>query len=232
MEAATGGRLLKAVEEVKLEEILDSFRAAFSPERTQASGLSTRRVKRTHLDELDLLAVRQFRDTQAPTISVSGRSLQLIYKIVSTIVSPPHSMAMFVLDLDGRFDATRLTCTDDDLQHVYVQQPPYSEGSNTNMERIRSLISDAERFMIYEASSAASLSREWWGTIVVGGLGAGDLVAGWKGWLHVERDHVPAYSLRTTMEEAFEGRPRRQEAVDSAGWAATSQWGEFTFLEE
>lgn len=141
-------------------------------------------------------------------------------------------MALFVLDLDGRFDATRLTCTDDDLQHVYVQQPPYDEGSNTNVEHIRSLISDAERFMVYDGSSAASLSREYWGTIVLGGLGAGDLVAGWKGWLHVERDHVAEYSMRLSMEEAFDRRSDRQEVVDSAGWAAVSQWGKFTFLEE
>ncbi|RFU79532.1 peptidase m43, pregnancy-associated plasma-a [Trichoderma arundinaceum] len=226
-----GGQLLKAVEEASLEEILDSFRAALPLEKTQAIGASARRVKSTHLDELDLVAARQFRATQAPTISISGRSLPLIYKIIPTIVSPPHSMAVFVIDFEGRFDATRLTCADDDLQHVYVQQPPYDEGSNINAEHVRSLISEAEHFMIYEDSSAASLSREWWGTIVIGGLGGGDLVAGWKGWLHVERDHVPEYSMRATMEEAFDGRPGRQEVVDSAGWAAVSQWGRFTFKE-
>ncbi|KAM0250180.1 hypothetical protein ACHAQJ_008723 [Trichoderma viride] len=230
MEAATGGQLLKAVEEANLEEILDSLRAAIPLERTQTGGTGTRRVKSTHLDDLDLVAARQFRATQAPTISISGRSLPLVYKTISTIVSPPHSMALFVLDLDGRFDATRLTCADDDdLQHVYVQQPPYNEGANTNVEHIRSLIADAERFMVYDDSSAASLSREWWGTIVLGGLGAGDLVAGWKGWLHVERDHVPEYSLRVALEEAFEGRPGRQEVVDGTGWVAISQWGKFTF---
>ncbi|UKZ81065.1 hypothetical protein TrVFT333_008833 [Trichoderma virens FT-333] len=138
-------------------------------------------------------------------------------------------MALFVLDLDGRFDATRLACTDDDLQHVYVQQPPYDESSGTNVELIRSLIADAERSMVYEGASAASLSREFWGSIVLGGLGAGDLVAGWKGWLHVERDHVAEYSMRVTMEDAFERRSDRQEVVDTAGWAAASPWGKFTF---
>ncbi|EHK25029.1 uncharacterized protein TRIVIDRAFT_30123, partial [Trichoderma virens Gv29-8] len=209
--------------------ILDSFRSSLAPEKTQASGTSTRRVKITHLDQLDHLAARQFRATQAPTISVSGRSLPLIYKVISTLVSPPHSMALFVLDLDGRFDATRLACTDDDLQHVYVQQPPYDESSSTNIELIRSLIADAERSMVYEGASAVSLSREFWGSIVLGGLGAGDLVAGWKGWLHVERDHVAEYSMRVTMEDAFERRSDRQEVVDTAGWAAASPWGKFTF---
>ncbi|QYT00769.1 hypothetical protein H0G86_007840 [Trichoderma simmonsii] len=229
MEAAIGGQLLKAVEEASLEEILDSFRSSLSLEKTQAIGAGTRRVKSTHLDELDHLAGRQFRATQAPTISVSGRSLPLIYKVISTLVSPPHSMTLFVLDLDGRFDATRLTCTDDDLQHVYVQQPPYGEISGTDVELIRSLIADAEHSLVYDSSSAASLSREFWGTIVLGGLGAGDLVAGWKGWLHVERDHVAEYSMRVTMEEAFERRSNRQEVVDSAGWVAASPWGKFTF---
>ncbi|KAL7913338.1 hypothetical protein GGI35DRAFT_287271 [Trichoderma velutinum] len=229
MEAAIGGQLLKAVEEASLEEILDSFRSSLAIEKTQAVGTGTRRVKGTHLDELDHLAGRQFRATQAPTISVSGRSLPLIYKVISTLVSPPHSMALFVLDLDGRFDATRLTCTDDDLQHVYVQQPPYDESSSTDVELIRSLIEDAERFLVYDCSSAASLSREFWGTMVLGGLGAGDLVAGWKGWLHVDRDHVAEYSMRLTMEEAFERRSNRQEVVDSAGWVAASPWGKFTF---
>ncbi|KAL7932612.1 hypothetical protein V8C35DRAFT_306204 [Trichoderma chlorosporum] len=229
MEAAVGGQLLKAVEEASLEEILDSFRSSYDLEKTQATGTGIRRVKSTHLGQLDHLAGRQFRATQAPTISVSGRSLPLIYKVISTLVSPPQSMALFVLDLDGRFDATRLTCTDDDLQHVYVQQPPYDANSGTNVELIRSLIADAERFMVYDGSSAASLSREFWGTIVLGGLGAGDLVAGWKGWLNVERDHVAEYSMRVTMEEAFERRSDRQAVVDGAGWVAASPWGRFTF---
>lgn len=85
--------------------------------------------------------------------------------------------------------------------------------------------------MIYEEDSAVSRTREWWGTIVLGGLGAGDLVAGWKGWLHVERDNVAEYSLRVTLEDAFERRSDRQEVVDRTGWAATSQWGGFTFEE-
>ncbi|UKZ59857.1 uncharacterized protein TrAtP1_001149 [Trichoderma atroviride] len=224
-----GGQLLRAVEEADLEEILDSLRAALPIQTAQTGGTGTRRIKTTHLDDLDQVAARQFRATQAPTISISGRSLPLVYKIISTLVSPPHSLALFVLDFDGRFDATRLTCAEQDLQHVYVHQPPYSEGSNTNAEHIRSLIADAERFMVYEDDSAASRTREWWGTIVLGGLGAGDLVAGWKGWLHVDRDNVAEYSLRVTLEDAFERRSDRQEVVDRTGWAATSQWGGIYF---
>lgn len=85
--------------------------------------------------------------------------------------------------------------------------------------------------MIYEEDSAVSRTREWWGTIVLGGLGAGDLVAGWKGWLHVERDNVAEYSLRVPLEDTFERRSDRQGVVDRTGWAATSQWGGFTFEE-
>ncbi|KAL7811537.1 hypothetical protein V8C44DRAFT_100212 [Trichoderma aethiopicum] len=231
MEAAMGGQLLKAVEEASLDEILDSFRASLALEKTPAGGAGTGRVKITHLDELDQLAARQFRATQAPTIALSGRSLPLVYKVISTLVSPPHSMALFVIDLEGRFDATRLTCADDALQHVYVQQPPCDESSSTNVEAIRSLISDAEHFMIYDRCSAVSLSREFWGSIVLGGLGAGDLTAAWKGWLHVEREHIAEYSTRITLEEAFERRSNRQDVVDRAGWVAASQWGKYVFLE-
>lgn len=85
--------------------------------------------------------------------------------------------------------------------------------------------------MLYGEASRASAGREWWGTIVLGGLGAGDVIAGWKGWLRVDRESVRGFALGISAEEALEQRARRQDVVDEAGWAATSQWGSFVFLE-
>lgn len=85
--------------------------------------------------------------------------------------------------------------------------------------------------MLYGDASRASAGREWWGTIVLGGLGAGDVVAGWKGWLRVDRESVRGFALGISAEEALEQRERRQDAVEAAGWAATSQWGGFVFRD-
>ncbi|ODA83128.1 hypothetical protein RJ55_01638 [Drechmeria coniospora] len=181
----------------------------------------------THMDELDKIASLHFRDTQAAAVSISGRNLPLIYKLISSLVSPPLCKTLMVLDLDGRFDATRITCAEEHLHHVYVQRPAHSSP-----ETVRTLVADAQGFMLYNAASQASLSRQWWGTIVIGGLGsAGDLVAGWKGWLRVDREPVQPFALGISSDEALTQRKARQDAVDAAGWAATSPWGGFVFHE-
>ncbi|PNY29567.1 Uncharacterized protein TCAP_00518 [Tolypocladium capitatum] len=203
--------------------LLDPAAAAAS---SHHSGSGRHGVKVTHMDELDEVAARHFRDTQAAAVSVSGRSLPLLYKLVSSLVAPPHRQTLLVLDLDGRFDATRLTCGADDLRHVYVQRP-----ARSSPEHLRALVADAEGFMLYDAAAQASRSRQWWGTVVVGGLGAGDITAGWNGWLRVDRDQVQAFALGMSADEALAQRDARQEAVDAAGWAATSPWGGFVFHE-
>ncbi|KOS20721.1 hypothetical protein ESCO_004333 [Escovopsis weberi] len=142
-------------------------------------------------------------------------------------------MCVFVLDLDGRFDATRLTCAEDDLHHVYVLQP--GRVRSADADRGASLVAEAETFMLYSQTAQISRSRQWWGSIVVGGTGTGaggDLAAGWKGWLRVDREHVPEFAPGTTVEAAYEQRPARQEAVDASGWAATSPWGSLVFHDE
>lgn len=198
--------------------------------------------------ELDEVATRHFRETQAPTLGICGRHLPLLYKFVSTIVSPPHQFSLLVIDLDGRFDATRLSCGDTDARHVYIHRPsrPSAYGtsaredgsggdetwdSSANPDHLRALVAEAANFMLYGAGAAPSASRRWWGTVVVGGPGAGDIVASWKGWLRISREPVQAFALGLSAEEALERRSARQEAVDAAGWTADSPWGGFLFKE-
>ncbi|CAM1500844.1 Fc.00g100060.m01.CDS01 [Cosmosporella sp. VM-42] len=228
-----GARLLGEVEEVNLEEIFHGLRSAFDLASTSNTANSTHtggskaRIKATHIESLDQLAIRHYRSTQSSTLSLSGRHLPLLYTLISALVSPPDLYTLFIIDLDNRFDATRLTCSSQHIRHVYIQRP-----ARSSPDRLRALVADAETFMLYGDASRQSSSREWWGTVVLGGLGAGDIVAGWKGWLRVERENVRGFTLGISAEEAMEQRSNRAEAVESAGWAATSQWGGFVFKEE
>lgn len=205
--------------------MLHGVRSALDPATTgnvPATGIN----KFTHMQELDELAARHFRATQTAAISVSGRHLPLLYTLIDNLVSPPYSHTLLIIDLDGRFDVTRLSCTYENLRHVYVQRPARSSA-----DHLRALVSEADNFMLYGDGAHASAARPWWGTVVVGGLGAGDIVAGWKGWLRIDREPVRSFTLGMSAQEALEQRAQRQDAVDSAGWAATSQWGSFVFRE-
>ncbi|KAF4966154.1 hypothetical protein FSARC_6153 [Fusarium sarcochroum] len=183
-------------------------------------------TKLTHIRPLDDIAAVHFHTTKAAGISISGRHLPLLYKLISTLISPPHQYAVLIIDIEGRFDATRLTCSPSHTQHVYVQRP-----ARSSPEQIRALVAEAEGLLLYSDVARASAGREWWGTILVGGLGAGDIAAGWKGWLRVDREHVRGFALGISAEEALNQKEQRQDVVDAAGWAATSQWGGFTFEE-
>ncbi|KAM0557046.1 hypothetical protein ACHAPJ_005309 [Fusarium lateritium] len=183
-------------------------------------------TKLTHIGPLDDIAAAHFHTTKAAGISISGRHLPLLYKLISTLISPPHLYAVLIIDIEGRFDATRLTCSPSHTQHVYVQRP-----ARSSPEQLRALVAEAESILLYSDIARASAGREWWGTIVVGGLGAGDIAAGWKGWLRVDREHVRGFALGISAEEALDQKGQRQDVLDAAGWAATSQWGGFTFKE-
>jgi hypothetical protein len=106
------------------------------------------------------------------------------------------------------------------------------KNGTTSAEHLRALVTEAGNFMLYAAAAAPSASRQWWGTIVVGGMGAGQVVAGWKGWLRISRKETPGFALGTSAEEALARRSARQSVVDAAGWIAESQWGDFDFREE
>lgn len=240
------------------------------------------KVKSYPIQLLDTLVARHFRATQSAPLSLSGRHLPLIYLLVATLITSPQKQAVVVIDIDGRFDITRvLQCTPyrpapaqsperpaprasandahvqqaqptpasqrsyedrtaptheqwvtvEDLRHVHVYRP--ARGS---LSHIRDVLTSAEQHMIY--SRHASMAREWWGTIVIGGgsptaLGPGnaDVTTGWKGWLRVDREEVRGFPVGMSVEEALMDRDQRQRAADAAGFTATCAWGTFTFDE-
>ncbi|KAF5635149.1 hypothetical protein F52700_5540 [Fusarium sp. NRRL 52700] len=182
--------------------------------------------KLTHISEVDGMVAAHFHATKSAGLGISGRHLPLLYRLISNLITPPHFYAILVIDIEGRFDATRLTCSPSHLQHVYVHRPARSDPENT-----RALVADAEGILLYGNVAKASAGREWWGTIVVGGVGAGDVTTGWKGWLRVDRENVRGFAPGTSAEEALDQKRQRQDIVDAAGWAAASQWGGFVFRE-
>lgn len=153
-----------------------------------------------------------------------GRALPLLYEVIARLVSAPHFYTLLVLDLDARFDPTCLETEPSNLEHVYVQRPAQSSP-----EHLRGLVAGAEAFMLYDDATRLSRGREWWGTVVMGGLAAGDLTAGWKGWARVDRAAVMGFALGTSAEEALAQRAMRERAVEGGGWAVSSAFGGFGF---
>ncbi|KAK7447594.1 hypothetical protein CaCOL14_008665 [Colletotrichum acutatum] len=235
-----GARLLGEIEETNLDEILHALRIAVDPD---APINKSKHPKFYPVPGLDDLVHRNFRATKFAPLAVTGRQLPLVYALVSALLSHPHNKTVLILDTEHRFDATRLLCDPDDLRHAYVHRPARQSrnadsrsggngggcGTNIGAEQIRELVAAAENWMLYGGHHSGA--REWWGTIVIGALGAGDVTAAWKGWLRVDREYVPGFSFGCSAMEAVKDRRQRQEAVDAAPWAASSQWGSFTFTE-
>ncbi|TPX16549.1 uncharacterized protein E0L32_003843 [Thyridium curvatum] len=139
MEAAVGRRVLGEVEEASLDEFLTSFRTtlhalsagyaaaaaaataglepASAPTRTTTSN-NKKLASPFPIPALNELAERHLRATSSPTLSVSGRHLPLLYKLVSTLVARPHAKAVVVIDLEHRFDVSRV------LQCSPYREPP------------------------------------------------------------------------------------------------------------
>ncbi|GJC97995.1 hypothetical protein ColKHC_06821 [Colletotrichum higginsianum] len=227
--ALAGARLLGDVEEANLEEL---EMKVVGPRRGAASlrskAFKTKHIKAYPIPGLDIIVARNFRATNSAPLAVTGRRLPLIYALISTLVSPPHNKTVLVLDTEHRFDATRLVCSPESIRHVYVHRPacdaihgPRGDGgAGMGPDQVRQLVTAAEDWMLY--GDHESSGREWWGTIVIGALGAGDVTAAWKGWLRIDRDNIPGFSLGCSAKEAMTDRQRRQEAVDAAPWAASS----------
>lgn len=241
-------------------------------------GPSSSKVKSYPIQDLDRLVAQHFRATQSAPLSLSGRHLPLIYLLVATLIAVPHNKAVVVIDIDARFDITRVTqCTPhqavsvpagtntaEDNGHTSGQQKNANQGSHSGIDvepmteparrvtaedlkhvhiyrpargspsYIREVLSAAEHHMIY--SKHASIAREWWGSIVIGGgspavLGPelASVTTGWRGWLRVDREEVRGFGLGMSIEEALLDRDRRQRAVSDAGWTANCVWGGFTF---
>ena len=155
----------------------------------------------------------------------------MVYQVASTLASPPHQAVLLIVDTENRFDATRLTCLEEDASHIYVLQP--STTTTFTPEHLGALITQAQDAILYGSvtSPERSGSRCWWGTIVLGGQKAGEIVTGWRGWLTVDRQQIRVFPLGISAEEAIEQRDARQQVVDSTEWEATSEWGGFAFHE-
>ncbi|KAJ9422185.1 hypothetical protein QL093DRAFT_2306670 [Fusarium oxysporum] len=219
METATGSRILGEVVEMSLEDVLRNLRSSLPPDPNRLSSRDQVQhqpqilpTKLTHISELDEITAAHFHVTKSAGLGISGRHLPLLYRLISNLITPPHLYAILVIDIEGRFDTTRLT-------------------SRSDPDNTRALVAEAEGILLYGSAAKASAGREWWGTIVVGGVGAGDITTGWKGWLRVDRENVRGFAPGISAEEALDQKRQRQDIVDAAGWAATSQWGGFVFRE-
>lgn len=135
------------------------------------------------------------------------------------------------MDVDGKFDVTRLNCSVDDLKHVYVVRPPNGpKGVNECLEQ-------ATKWLTY--GDHGSRGRELVVKVVNGGGGQtamkADVVGGWRGWLKAGSgaQEVMRFGMGMSVEEALMERDERQEAVDGSGWWARSDdYGQFKWMEE
>ncbi|KAI2640046.1 hypothetical protein GGS21DRAFT_487784 [Xylaria nigripes] len=214
-----GAGLLAEVEEESLEELLRSLRTTNAPSHHTSS---------IPFADLSALTTRYHQATQSapyPLFSVTGRYLPLLYHLISTLIAPPHNFTVVVIDAETKFDVTHLVrpntashpATVNDLHHVYVYRPPRGQ------DHIKAAIAAAEEFMLYGAHG--SRHRQWWGTVVIGGVGGGQVNAGWRGWLRVDRENVEGFGIGMSVEEALVERVKRQQTVEAAGWVASSRWG-------
>ncbi|KAL2134497.1 hypothetical protein VTI74DRAFT_11680 [Chaetomium olivicolor] len=246
--ASVGSRVLGEIEETTLDEVLASLRASFASvtsdtddNNTGNATTTSTRLKIFPIGPLNDLVHRHFRATQSALLAVTGRHHELLYVLVATLIMSPHEKAVAIVDFEGRFDPLRLLSTEPvegrasvqraDLDHVHIIRP--GRGS---LAHIADCVASIENYMLY--GSHRSRGREWWGTVVVGGglNPAGSVsaaasaqvavTADWKGWLRVDRAEVPTF-WDMSAEEALADREKRQEAVDHAGWVATSPWGGF-----
>lgn len=183
---------------------------------------------------------------------MTGRYLPLLYHLISTLIAEPHNYTVVVVDTESRFDVTHLISSSSspspnppdsstsahhshipsypaqlsDLRHVHVYRPARGQSA------LRAAVDAAQEWMVYGAHG--SRAREWWGTVVIGtGAGAGsikgDVNAGWKGWLRVDREEVAGFPAGISAEEALRDRGKRQEVVEGAGWVAGSRVGGYAW---
>ncbi|KAI1345869.1 hypothetical protein F5Y01DRAFT_322533 [Xylaria sp. FL0043] len=243
-----GAKLLGEVEDRSLEELLYSLRKTLTT--TTANPSHPQTTPEIPIPDLSAIIARHHRATRSapsPLISVSGRYLPFLYHLLSTLIAPPHNYAVVVVDAEGKFDITRLVTSTSpspstatapstanppekasypaspaDLAHVHIYRP-----ARRGREHVDAVLASVQEYMVY--GNHSSRGREWWGTVVVGGTGGGDVNAGWKGWLRVEREGVAGFTVGMSVEEALRERERRHEVVERAGWVAASPWGAYVW---
>ncbi|KAH9883529.1 hypothetical protein F4778DRAFT_798771 [Xylariomycetidae sp. FL2044] len=227
-----GARLLGEVEEESLEELLNSLRSTLN--HTSSHHPSPE----IPIPELSHIVSRYQKATQSappPIVSVSGRYLPFLYHLISTLIAEPHNYTVVVVDAESKFDVTRLVggseapsrrpghpATAADLRHVHVYRPARGQ------DQIKAALAGAQEWMLH--GRHGSRDREWWGTVVIGGIG-GHVNAGWKGWMRVEREEIGGFAIGMSVEEALRDRTKRQDLVDGAGWVAGSLWGSYVWKD-
>jgi len=195
-----GGRLLDEAESGSLKEVLQQLRT----------------LNKSHPPRLGIPGLDEIWRRHGGKLEIIGRALPLLYLIVDTAVEEKLGTVV-VVDMDGRFDVSRLRC---ELQHVHMVRP--FKGA------LKITLDSIDDYLLY--GQHQSKGRELVATIVIGGQG-GDIMAGWRGWMLVEREEVAKFEPGTSVEEALVEREARQEAVESADWIASSACGEFRWKE-
>ncbi|KAK0644294.1 hypothetical protein B0T16DRAFT_302765, partial [Cercophora newfieldiana] len=259
--AGVGARMLDEIEETSLEEILASLRTVLTTATattnddghddtenasTLTAALPAARVREFPIPRLDGVVQRHFRATQSAPLALTGRYHELLYVLIASLISEPHNKAVSIVDFEGSFELLRLFATAPaaqegsptvakslsraDFDHVHILRPAPGDAAH-----IASCIATMEKYMLY--APHCSRSREWWGTVVIGGglspagsSGSGhvSVVTDRKGWMRVERAEVPLF-MDATAEGALVDRKNRQRAVEEAGWVGTSPWGSVVF---
>ncbi|OBT50182.1 hypothetical protein VE04_08310, partial [Pseudogymnoascus sp. 24MN13] len=80
-------------------------------------------------------------DRRGGQLYVCGRYKALLYHIVSTAVTATRSGVALVVDVDGRFDVTRLSCSEEELRHVYVVR--------CGKEGVERCLEEGRRWLVY-----------------------------------------------------------------------------------
>lgn len=155
-----------------------------------------------------------------------GRYRALLYHIASVAVSAPRNGTVLVVDVDGKFDVTRLHCSVEELRHVWVVR------ARGGKEGVKQALEEGTRWLVY--GEHGSKGRELVVRIVSGGGGEADVVGGWRGWLRVEREGKEGggFGMGMSVEEAMREREERRSVLEGMGWRAVCEEGGFTWREE
>ncbi|KAH6683201.1 hypothetical protein B0J14DRAFT_141426 [Halenospora varia] len=218
-----GARLLRETEaeETSLEELLTVLRHSHPSSTTRS---------KTGIPSLDTL----LHTHGSKTLSISGRSLPIIYSLIITLMSGPYQgqNTLVVVDIDGRFSPSHLlpSLPFSELKHVHVFRPAKSNLAVT--------LSSLDSYMLN--GEHASKGREWKGTFVLGGSpgvgigkGAEERIlvgTGWRGWLRGEREEVTGFGVGISGEEAWAEREQRWGVVVGKGWKGVAEEGVVEFI--
>ncbi|SPO07128.1 uncharacterized protein DNG_09822 [Cephalotrichum gorgonifer] len=106
--------------------------------------------KPTTIPPLDALLSSHFRATRSPHLAITSRPLPLLYALASRLLSTDKTL--LIIDLESRFDPTRLECSARDLAHAHVLRPPRCLSGS---EEVRGMVERAREWMVYGAGTGS-----------------------------------------------------------------------------